>query len=145
MYRITDGQFNDVVIQENGLSVDGKRIIPPFQALCGQAESVLPDSRLYGRLLKVGERDGHPILTFTATKSDFHIGSPSEAYLKLIVAGLEETYPCMRKTYAKDRNSRLFERRARDPRQNSDRTAYALDSGQINMPLVCSGLRKSAK
>jgi hypothetical protein len=102
MYRITDEQFNDVVVQENGLEADGKRLIPPFEALCIQNESVLPSLRLYGRLLKVGEKDGHPVLTFTATKSDFQIGSPSEAYIKLIVAGLEETYPCMRKTEIRD-------------------------------------------
>lgn len=102
MYRITDEQFNDVVLQENGLKVDGKRIIPPFEALCTLVEFVLHGIRRYGRLLKVGEKDGHPILTFTATKSDFQIGSPSEAYLKFIVAGLEETYPCMRKSEIRD-------------------------------------------
>lgn len=102
MYLITDDQFNDVVLQENERPVDGKRIIPPFEALCEQAESVLPDIRLYGRLLNVGERDAHPVLTFTATKSDLPIAPPSEAYLKLIVAGLEETYPCMKKGEIRD-------------------------------------------
>ena len=54
--------------------------------------------RLYGRLIKTGAQDEHPILTFTATRDDFVVGPPSEAYIKMIVSGLEETYPCMRKS-----------------------------------------------
>src|SRR6185312_10705420 len=56
------------------------------------------DGGLYSRLMKTGTQDGHPILTFTATRDDFAIGAPSEAYVKMIVSGLEETYPCMRKS-----------------------------------------------
>ena len=56
------------------------------------------DGGIYSRLLKTGTQDGHPILTFTATSDDFAIGAPSEAYIKMIVSGLEETYPCMRKS-----------------------------------------------
>jgi hypothetical protein len=41
---------------------------------------------------------GYPILTFTATRYDFAIGVPSEASIKMIVSGLEETYPCMLKS-----------------------------------------------
>jgi len=48
--------------------------------------------------MKVGIQDEHPILTFSATRNDFAIGAPSEAYIKMIVSGLEEeTYPCLLK------------------------------------------------
>ena len=53
--------------------------------------------RLYGRFIKTGTQDEYPILTFTATRNDFVVGPPSEAYIKMIVSGLEETYSCMRK------------------------------------------------
>jgi hypothetical protein len=42
--------------------------------------------------------DGHPVLTLTATQDNFAVGKPSEAYVKTIAAGLEEAYPCMRKS-----------------------------------------------
>jgi hypothetical protein len=34
----------------------------------------------------------------TLTGDDPAVGPPSEAYIKTIVAGLEETYPCLRKS-----------------------------------------------
>jgi len=37
----------------------------------------------------------HPILTFSATRDDFALGAPAEAYAKMIVSGLKETYPSM--------------------------------------------------
>jgi hypothetical protein len=97
MYLITYGQFNDVVRQENGKKVPGNMIVPPYEDLaCGDLWTI--DGGIYSRLMKTGTQDGHPILTFTATRDDFAIGAPSEAYIKMIVSGLEETYPCMCKS-----------------------------------------------
>jgi len=45
--------------------------------------------------MKVGTEDAHPILTFSATRDDFGLGAPSEACIKMIVCGLEETYPSL--------------------------------------------------
>jgi hypothetical protein len=95
MYLVTYGQFNDVVRQENGRRVPGDVIVPPYDELAHLNEWPIPNIRLYGRLLKVGTQDGHPILTFTATREDFPTGSPSEAYVKMIASGLQETYPCL--------------------------------------------------
>ena len=40
----------------------------------------------------------YPILTLTATRDDFAIAAPSEAYVKTIVSGLAETWPRLRKS-----------------------------------------------
>lgn len=98
MYLISYGQFNDVVRQENGRDVPGGNIVPPYDDLAANDQWLIPGIRLYGRLVKTGTHADRPILTFTATRDDFAIGAPSEAYVKMIVSGLEETYPCLRKS-----------------------------------------------
>jgi hypothetical protein len=95
MYLITDEQFNDVVLQENDREVDGVRFVPPFEELAGEDEFVLPGNRLYGHLLRIGQESGCPVITFTTTRYNLPIGAPSEAYLKIIVSGIKETYPTM--------------------------------------------------
>lgn len=97
MYLITYGQLNDVVRQENGKKVPGDTIMPPYENLASGDVWII-DGGIYSRLMKIGTQNGHPILTFTATRDDFTIGLPSETYVKMIVSGLEETYPCMRKS-----------------------------------------------
>jgi hypothetical protein len=94
MYLVTDDQFNDVVLQENGRPVDGSRLLPPFESLVQQDDFLLQGIKTYGRVVRIGEQDGSPIFTFTATKS-VAIGAPSEAYLRIIVSGIRETYPSM--------------------------------------------------
>jgi hypothetical protein len=98
MYLITYGQFNDVVQQENGRRVPGESIVPAYEQLGQADEWQIAGVRLYGRLMKTGMEGNYPVLTFSATRNDFAIGAPSEAYIKVIVAGLEETYPCLRKS-----------------------------------------------
>ena len=97
MHLITYGQFNDVVRQENGKKAPGNMIAPLYEDLA-RGDLWTIDGGIYSRLLKIGTQDGYTILTFTATRDDFAIGAPSEAYIKMIVSGLEETYPCMRKS-----------------------------------------------
>ena len=95
MYLISDDQFNDIVRQENGMEVNGKRFVPPFDELRKTESFVLPGDRLYGLLLNVDTVDGWPVITFTTPSSDLKIGAPSKAYTKVIVTGLKETYPAM--------------------------------------------------
>lgn len=97
MYLLSYGQFNDVVRQENGRDVPGNIVVPPFEDLAHTDHFDIAGFRLYGRFIKTGTQDGCPVLTLTATQDKFEVGAPSEAYVKTIVAGLEETYPCMRK------------------------------------------------
>jgi hypothetical protein len=95
MYLITEDQFNDVVLQENSKAVDGTRILPPFEQLKCEKETLLPEAGWYARLLLVGKRDEYPIFTFTNARDDLKPSPPSEAYVKVIVAGIKETYPLM--------------------------------------------------
>jgi hypothetical protein len=94
MYLITYNQFNDVVLQENGRPVNGERLLPAFEKLVQQRDFLLPGVETYGRVIRLGEEERWPIFTFTATRS-FPIGVPSEAYMKIIVRGIKETYPSM--------------------------------------------------
>lgn len=98
MYLISYGQFNDVVRQENQRKVPGKTIVPSYDELADASEWSITDLRVYDRLIVVGTQDAHPILTFSTTHNDFALGAPSEVYINMIVAGLEETYPCLRKS-----------------------------------------------
>jgi hypothetical protein len=93
MYLITDEQFNDIVLQENSMVVDGNRILPSFERLVSEDEQVLRVNGWYQRLLPVGEKDGYPIFTFTSAKHDLRNNPPGEAYIKTIASGLKETYP----------------------------------------------------
>jgi len=102
MYLITYEQLNDVVLQENARNATGSFILPPFEQLALESEWLLPNIRLYGRLRKIGCVDGTPVLTFTATNDGFKFGAPSEAYVKMIVAGLQETYPALTKAAIRD-------------------------------------------
>jgi hypothetical protein len=94
MYLITDDQFNDVVMQENGQEVNGARFVPSFEELTRKNEFDLPGDRLYGHLLRVGLQGGWPVITFTTARVQT-IAAPSKAYIKVIVAGIRETYPAM--------------------------------------------------
>jgi hypothetical protein len=91
-YLITEGQFADVVRQENGLHAD----IVDFEQRLHVAKE-LGHARLlpmgfYTELLFCGERDGHPMLTFTASEDRTDIGRPSPAYLQMIASGLRECH-----------------------------------------------------
>lgn len=98
VYLITYGQFNDVVRQENGRDVPGRVVVPSFEALAQADHWDLDGFRLYGGIIKIGARHGHPILSLTAGHENHEVGAPSEAYVRTIVVGLKETYPCMRKS-----------------------------------------------
>lgn len=98
MFLISYGQFNDVVRQENARDVPGAIVVPPYDELAHGDHRQIDGYRLYGRFIKTGVEDGHPVLTLTATQDNFAVGKPSEAYVKTIAAGLEEAYPCIRKS-----------------------------------------------
>lgn len=98
MYLITYGQLNDVVRQENARRVPGEVVVPSYEEWAGADNWHISGVGFYCHLIKIGMQDEHPILTLTATRDDFAIGAPSEAYVKTIVAGLEETYPCLPKS-----------------------------------------------
>jgi len=96
MYLITEEEFNDVVMQENGKTPDGSRFVPAFNQLVSQSQSILPGNPLYGKLLNIGSAGGCPILTFTTARIDlFNPNAPAEQYVKVVASGIKETYPQM--------------------------------------------------
>jgi hypothetical protein len=96
MYLMTYGQFNDVVRQENSRNVPGAIVVPSFDAIADADHWEIEGFRLYAGIIKIGARHGHPILSLTAGHENHVVGAPSEAYVKTIISGLKETYPCMR-------------------------------------------------
>jgi hypothetical protein len=92
MYLITAGQFDDVVLQENGRQ-PGTSILPSMAELAAHATLDLPGNGYYRRLLYIGGQTEGPIFTFTTARRDLRPNAPSEAYVKMIVAGIKGTYP----------------------------------------------------
>jgi len=85
-YRITRGQFVDVLRQENQnveLDCDIDALVAEGSQLCGDGA--------YALALCCGELDGLPVLSFTAAEQR-PPAAPSKAYLRCIIAGLRETY-----------------------------------------------------
>jgi len=99
MYLITYEQFNDVVLQENGVRLREQleNKLPPPDSIDKKTgyslKRQIPDS-LYDRLVYIGSEGGHPIFTFTTTET-LPIGAPTCEYLGQIVPGIHETYPKM--------------------------------------------------
>jgi hypothetical protein len=91
-YLITEEQFLDVVQQENadGCAVEDFERVVAWARRNGHAP-LLPTGT-YTELVFCGERDGDPMLTFTASKDREDFGPPSEAYLRVIGAGLRESH-----------------------------------------------------
>jgi hypothetical protein len=83
-YLITFGQFSDVVAQEARRQVAGDLVATDDGGWRAP-------SRVYESIVRVGEQDGVPILSFTSAQSRA-AAPPSEAYLRTILRGLEQTF-----------------------------------------------------
>ena len=91
-YLITWEQFEDVVAQENGrpttapVELEGRDLATGFRACLGTGR--------YEHLLCVGTLEGFPVVTFTSPWpiADADIGTPSPAYLKVMIEGLRESH-----------------------------------------------------
>jgi hypothetical protein len=88
-YLISREQFEDVFRQENrnqDLCID-------WDTLLNAGTQNLGDG-WYHQIIKTGELEGKPILTFThsGNSDERGINPPSEQYLRTIIAGLFETY-----------------------------------------------------
>jgi hypothetical protein len=91
-YRITAEQFLDVVRQENadGVAVEEFEVTAERAKQHGHAP--LLQSGTYSELVYCGERDGEPMLTFTASEERDGPRAPSAAYLQAIGSGLRESH-----------------------------------------------------
>ncbi|MEU5692991.1 histone deacetylase [Actinosynnema sp. NPDC020468] len=89
-YLITVGQFSDVAAQEMyrepGETLDLAEVLAHGRVELGPGR--------YETLLCLGERDGHPLLTFTApwSAAEAERVAPSAAYLATIADGLRESH-----------------------------------------------------
>ncbi len=100
MYVITWEQFEDVLKQGKGVPVEGPQLFPSFESVVSEPECYINGvdrtrHTAYGRIVNLGERDGFPVLTFTAVGPENRIkaAAPSRPYLQTISRGLLETYP----------------------------------------------------
>lgn len=91
-YLITQGQFVDVVRQENRLHADIADFEHRLHEATEHGHARLLPRGFYTELLFCGERNGHPMLTFTASDDRTDIGRPSAAYLQMIGSGLRECH-----------------------------------------------------
>ena len=88
-YLVTREQFEDIFAQENGFPVEALN----WDELLDKDQLSVGD-RWYHQILRVGELEERPILTFTNDKNPEERGynPPSDAYLQTIVTGICETY-----------------------------------------------------
>ncbi len=92
-YLVTKEQFQDIVKQENKITVSFDLDCRLEEARTNGSAIVIKDS-WYGRILFLGESDGYPIYTFTNIEDfDKEVTSmPSNQYLLMIASGLVENY-----------------------------------------------------
>ena len=89
-YLITASQFADIAAQEMyrrpGEDLDLRGVLATGRAELGPGR--------YETLLHVGDHDGHPMLTFTAswTAAQATYTAPSAAYLRMLATGLREAH-----------------------------------------------------
>ena len=91
-YLVTQGQFVDVVRQENNLQGDIVAFEQRLHDAMEEGHTRLLPTGFYTELLFCGERGGHPMLSFTASEDRTDVGRPSAAYLQMIGSGLRECH-----------------------------------------------------
>jgi hypothetical protein len=91
-YLITPQQFVEVVRQENGNRADVDDFDVKLEGARQQGHTRMLRTGTYTELVYCGERDGHPMLSFTASENRRDFGRPSAAYLHVIGSGLKECH-----------------------------------------------------
>ena len=91
-YLIAPTQFQEIVWQENAHvgSLEGIALDVDRAKEHGHTRILRTGS--YSELLYCGERDGYPMLTFTASKNRTDFNAPSPSYLRMIHSGLRESH-----------------------------------------------------
>ena len=91
-YLITQAQFLEVVRQENGNRAQVDDFDVKLEAARQQGHARMLATGSYTELIYCGERDGHPMVTFTASENRRDFTRPSAAYLHVIGSGLKECH-----------------------------------------------------
>jgi hypothetical protein len=93
IYLITRSQFEQVFLQENGLDPGRNSVNLDFDKIKDKGQLII-NEHWYGRIIYIGEKEGCPILTFTAPWEDDEIqpNPPGIKYLTVIVKGIKECF-----------------------------------------------------
>ena len=91
-YLVSQQQFVEVVQQENGNRAQVDDFDLKLQAARQQGHARMLATGVYTELIHHGERDGHPMLSFTASENRRDFRGPSAAYLHVIGTGLKECH-----------------------------------------------------
>jgi hypothetical protein len=91
-YLITQQQFVEVVRQENGNRSEVDDFDVKLEAARQQGHARMLATGAYTELIYCGERDGCPMLSFTASENRRDFRRPSAAYLRVIGTGLKECH-----------------------------------------------------
>ena len=91
-YLITQQQFVEVVRQENGNRAEVDDFGVKLEAARQQGHVRMLATGGYTELIHCGERDGRPMLSFTASENRRDFGRPSASYLRVIGTGLKERH-----------------------------------------------------
>jgi hypothetical protein len=93
MYLITEDQFLDILIQENGISPSSLDI--DFKLIKKNKQYKLNFNGFYNTILYLGNDEGFPIFTFTNDENNFYsipFTKPSYEYIKVISNGLKVNF-----------------------------------------------------
>ena len=91
-YLVSQQQFVEVVQQENGNRAQVDDFDVKLQAARQQGHARMLATGGYTELIHCGERDGHPMLSFTTSENRRDFRRPSAAYLRVIGTGLKECH-----------------------------------------------------
>ena len=91
-YLITQQQFVEVVRQENGNRAHVDDFDVKLEGARQQGHTRMLRAGTYTELIYCGERDGSPMLSFTASENRRDFGRPSDAYLRVIGNGLQDCH-----------------------------------------------------
>ncbi|XP_057722626.1 histone deacetylase 5 [Arachis stenosperma] len=102
LYKISMEQFNDILFQENGLSIDTGSPLLDIATLNAISEKEFNSQEVkdgwYGNVVYLGKEQDIPIVTMTCSLADIEgfksgklpLRAPNEAYTKTLIKGLVE-------------------------------------------------------
>jgi hypothetical protein len=91
-YLIAPTQFQEIVRQENAHVASVEGIELDLDQAREHGHTRILSQGHYSELIYCGERDGYPMLTFTASENRTDFNRPSPPYLRMIHAGLQESH-----------------------------------------------------
>ena len=91
-YLITSRQFQEVVRQENANIARAEDVRLDIEGARKHGHVRMLPLGHYSELVYCGQRDGHPMLSFTASENRTDFRPPSPAYLRMIGSGLLESH-----------------------------------------------------